>query len=70
MSVETNWSGQTYTIIHNELAWHFRRAYGKSLKLEVIDVLDSDESIPGQLAPRIPSMVRRELRQQGYQVIR
>ena len=68
MSVQTSWSGQTYSIVHKELCFHFRRKYGNALKLTVIDVLDSENSIPGELAPRVPSAVKDELKQEGFKI--
>lgn len=60
--------GRTVTIIESDKAWHFRRAYQNTVKLTVIDLLDSDESIPGELAPRVPNEVRDELRNEGLEI--
>ena len=68
MSVQTGWSGRTLSVVHKDLCFHFRRKYGKVVELSVIDRLDSDESIPGELAPRIPAAVKHELRAEGYEV--
>lgn len=70
MTVELNYCREDYvvSIAHKNKVWHFRRAYQNTVKLSVIDLLDSDESIPGEIAPRVPNAVKDELKQEGLEI--
>ena len=69
-TVDLNYCREDYVIsvVHKALCWHFRRAYNNTVKLTVVDVLDSDESIPGEIAPRVPGEVKEELKQEGLEI--
>ena len=60
--------GRGVSIIHKSMCYNFRYAWGNTVKLTVIDVLDSENSIPGEIAPRVPSVVKDELKQEGFKI--
>lgn len=63
--IESQRTPEGLSIVHKECCYHFRRAGVNDVRLSVVDELDSGESLPGELVPRVPGAVKDELRAKG-----
>ena len=66
--IELSWEGQTISVTYSNRCYHFRRR-GTSFYLSVVDLLDSDHSVEGELV-NPPKPVIRELRDHNVSVVR
>ena len=57
--IDVSTQGHTLTVIHGTFAFHFRKERN-TLELKVVDELNTNNSIPGELV-EIPESVEQEL---------
>ena len=65
--IEVDWSGETVSVAFKDRVYHFKRR-GVGFYLDVVDLLDSDESVDGRLV-RPPNRVISSLQDKNVSVI-